>query len=55
MVFITETECVYCAVRTGSLNIAMLIFYFKVLMDAKHYFMIVGNREAVLLTILLIS
>jgi len=22
MVFITETECVYCAIRTGSLNIA---------------------------------
>jgi len=32
----------------------MLIFYFKVLMDAKYYFMSVGNREAVLSTILLI-
>ena len=40
--------------RTGSLNITMLIFYFKVLMDAKYYFMSVGNREAVLSTILLI-
>ena len=26
LVFITETECVYCAVRTGSLNTASLTF-----------------------------
>jgi len=25
LVFITETECVYCAVRTGSLNINQII------------------------------
>ena len=30
LVFITETECVYCAVRTGSLYIIQVVFlYFK--------------------------
>ena len=29
LVFITETECVYCAVRTGSLNIILIEFIFK--------------------------
>jgi hypothetical protein len=29
LVFITETECVYCAVRTEYLNIIQLILVFK--------------------------
>ena len=29
LVFITEAECVYCAVRTGPLNIIHLIFFIK--------------------------
>jgi hypothetical protein len=31
MVFITETESVYCAVRTESINIIQLPFIFKML------------------------
>jgi len=29
LVCITKTECVYCAVRTGYLNIINVIFFFK--------------------------
>ena len=29
LVFVTETECVYCAVRTGSLNVIQVILIFE--------------------------
>jgi hypothetical protein len=35
LVFIDETECVYCAVRTWSLNIISLLFVFKCFLNAK--------------------
>ena len=38
LVFITETECVYCAVRTGSLYIIWLILGFVVHFPSPYFF-----------------
>jgi len=41
LICITETKCVYCAVRTGELNITLVIFYFELLV--KRCFSVVGT------------
>jgi len=50
LVFITETECVYCAVRAGSLNVP------HVIVSVSHFslvFLLLSSTFLLLLTLLL--
>jgi hypothetical protein len=47
LVFIAETECVYCAVRTGSLYIKQIRFVFKgVILFELYYTQLEWNKES---------